>query len=170
MTTSATNTFSARDLGDPAVLVATWCGLGLSPVAPGTVGSLGAFPVLWLTSQLPWLWGLALVLGLFVLGIAVSERIERTRGGHDHGAIVIDEVVGQWLTIALPMYLLPGWLTWTEAAVIGFLLFRLFDIAKPPPIGGLDRRVSGGLGVMLDDLVAGVMAAALLAIYPLLVI
>lgn len=168
MTTSATDTFSARDLLDPAVLLATWGGMGLSPVAPGTVGSLGALPVLWLTAQLTTVWGLALVAAVFVLGVVVSERIERTRGGHDHGAIVIDEVVGQWLAIALPLQLLPGWLSWTEAVVIGFLLFRLFDIVKPPPIGWLDRHVGGGLGVMLDDVLAGLMAAALLGVYPLL--
>lgn len=169
MTTSATDTLSARDLADPAVLVATWGGLGLSPVAPGTVGSLGALPILWLTAELSLGAGLVVIAALFVLGVGVSERIERTRGGHDHGAIVIDEVVGQWLTIALPMHFLPGWLSWAEALVLGFLLFRLFDIAKPPPIGWLDRRVSGGLGVMVDDVLAGLMAAVLLGLYPLLV-
>lgn len=165
MTTSTTDGFGRRSLADPWVLLATAGGLGLSPRAPGTVGSLGALLPLWLLTHLPWPWFALFTAGVFVIGVWASDRIERRYGGHDHSAIVIDEVVGQWLAIGLPLYLAPGFWSALDLAVAGFVLFRLFDIAKPPPVGWLDRRVSGGLGVMVDDVAAGLMAATVLLVW-----
>ena len=87
----------------------------------------------------------------FVLGVYWCDRSSKALGVHDHGGIVWDEMVGYWLT----MFLAPvGWLWW----VLGFVLFRIFDILKPWPINWLDRRVHGGLGIMVDDILAAVYA------------
>jgi phosphatidylglycerophosphatase A len=104
---------------------------------------------------LPPAYYLALTALLFLLGVWLCERTSRDLGVHDHAGIVWDEWVGLLVTLWL---LPPGWL-WL---LLGFLLFRLFDILKPWPIGWLDRRVGGGLGIMLDDLVAGLCGFLLL--------
>lgn len=144
-------------LADPAGWIASGFGVGLSPVAPGTVGSLAALlPYFWLR-ELP-LWGyLAMVAGVFVLGMLASRALVARLQREDPGFIVVDEFVGQWLALALAP---PGW-GWLVA---GFLLFRLFDIWKPWPVSWADRNVGGGLGVMLDDALAGVLAGAALAL------
>ena len=133
------------------VLIASGAGSGLAPRAPGTFGSLAALLPWWGISALP-VWAYLLVCAAaFGLGVWVSARLTREPGAEDPGWIVIDEWVGLWLAL----FLLPaGWL-WIVA---GFLLFRLFDIAKPWPVGWADRSVHGGLGVMLDDALAGLMA------------
>jgi phosphatidylglycerophosphatase A len=130
-------------------------GAGLLPKAPGTWGTLVAVPFYPLLAGLSLPAYLLLLAGMFGLGVWACGRTGRELGVHDHGAIVWDEVVGFLVSVAgLP----PTW-PWLLA---GFVLFRLFDILKPWPIGWLDRRVSGGLGVMLDDLVAGLMTLAVL--------
>ena len=139
------------NLKNPYHLLAFGFGSGLAPVAPGTFGTLAAVPFYLLMAQLP-LAGYLAVLALVILaGIPICGRTSRDLGVHDHGGIVWDEFAGFLLTMtAAP-------LAW-QWLVAGFLLFRLFDILKPWPIGWLDRRVGGGLGIMLDDLLAGAFA------------
>lgn len=131
-------------------------GAGLAPRGPGTAGSLVAVPIYYfLLSALVAPVYLLLVAALFLFGVWVCDRTERDLGVHDHSGIVWDEIVGQLVAY----FMLPsGWL-WLLA---GFGLFRLFDIWKPFPISWLNARVKGGWGIMLDDLAAGIAAAAIL--------
>jgi len=139
----------------PDGLLATWFGVGLIPFAPGTFGSLAAVPFAWLISSYLGVLGLAVGVALvFGVGIWASGRFARARGISDPGPVVIDEIAGQWLALILIPPSLLGY-------AIGFALFRAFDVIKPWPISVLDRRVKGGLGVMLDDLLAGALAALL---------
>lgn len=143
-------------LAHPAGWIATGFGAGLAPVAPGTVGSFAAL-LPWLAlRELPWPSYLAIIAVVFVLGVWAAHIVVARTGLNDPGAIVIDEFVGQWLALAFAP---DGWM-WI---VVGFMLFRLFDIAKPWPVSWADRRVGGGFGVMLDDALAGAMAGAMLA-------
>ncbi len=152
----------------PVHLLAFWLGSGLSPKAPGTAGTLAAIP-LWLllrhfSPSLPLY--LALLAVLFVCGCWICGESARRLGVHDYGGIVFDEVVGLLVT-CIPLLPALGWLDaeyrhWGLAAA--FLLFRLFDIWKPWPIAWFDRRVEGGFGIMLDDLLAAVYAGALLCV------
>lgn len=142
-------------LAHPAGWIACGFGSGLAPVAPGTVGSAAALLPWLLLRELP-LWAyLAAVLAFFALGVWVSQIVVRRLRLEDPGCIVVDEFVGQWLALALAP---PGWV-WI---VVGFLLFRLFDVWKPWPVSWADRAVDGGLGVMLDDALAGVLAGLVL--------
>ena len=128
-------------------------GAGLVPRAPGTVGSLVALPLYLLLAPLALPVYLALLAGLLLLGVWATARTERDLGVHDHPGIVFDEIVGQLVALTLvPVHI--GWM------LIGFGLFRLFDIWKPGPIRWLNNRVTGGWGIMLDDLAAGLAAAA----------
>ena len=146
---------AARQLLNPSCLVALGFGSGLLPVAPGTAGTLAAIPLYLLLQDLPLAAYLTVVMVSLFGGILVCGYTAARLGVHDHPAIVWDEVVGYLVTMtAAP----AGW-SWLAA---GFVLFRLFDILKPWPIGWLDRRVHGGTGIMLDDVIAGVFAAALL--------
>jgi phosphatidylglycerophosphatase A len=146
---------AARQLLNPSCLVALGFGSGLLPVAPGTAGTLAAVPLYLLLQDLPLGAYLTVVLVSLFGGILVCGYTAARLGVHDHPAIVWDEVVGYLVTMtAAP----AGW-PWLAA---GFVLFRLFDILKPWPIGWLDRRVHGGTGIMLDDVIAGVFAAVLL--------
>lgn len=145
-------------LTDIRILLATWFGSGYFPKAPGTVGSLAALPFgLWISD----LFGIAgLIAGVVIvslIGISVSNTYMDQAGQHDPGPVVIDEVAGQWLAL-IPIATV---LTW-QGVLLAFLLFRVFDIFKPWPISWADRDVSGGLGVMLDDILAGIAAAACL--------
>ncbi len=126
-------------------------------MAPGTLGTLVAIPIYWLLNELsPWNY-LTVTTLLFGAGVWVCGTAARRLGVHDHPGIVWDEIVGYLVTMtAAPE---GGW--WVLA---GFVLFRLFDIAKPFPIGLVDRRVGGGFGIMLDDLIAGLFALALLQV------
>ncbi|MFK8078722.1 MAG: phosphatidylglycerophosphatase A [Granulosicoccus sp.] len=129
-------------------------GLGLAPKAPGTFGTLLGIPVLLLMPINFWMYVGALVV-LYLFGVWVCNECSKYLGVHDHGAIVWDEVVGYLVTmIALP-------LTW-QWMLAGFLVFRLFDIVKPWPISWVDRHVHGGSGIMIDDVLAGIFAAATL--------
>jgi phosphatidylglycerophosphatase A len=138
-------------LATPVGFLAFGFGSGLSPRAPGTVGSLAALPFALLIVQLPLWTGLAVILTAFFVGIYLCGVTGRALGVHDHGGMVWDEFVGLWLVLVfIPFH----WAWWLAA----FVLFRLFDILKPWPIRWLDRRVEGGLGVMIDDALAAVYA------------
>lgn len=150
-------------LTTPEHLVAFGLGAGLSPRAPGTVGTLWGV-LLWLPLQLlpPAAYGIALAL-LFGFGVWICGRSARLLGIHDSPGIVFDEIVGFLVTAAplLPALGLasgPAW-AWLLTA---FVLFRIFDIAKPWPIRRLDEAVHGGFGIMLDDVAAGIYGAAVL--------
>lgn len=142
---------------NPIHFLAFGFGSGAAPKAPGTFGTLAAMPFILLWQQLP-PGGYSLVLVLSTLfGVWLCHRTAADLGVHDHGGIVWDEFVGVWIAL----WLAPvgwGWL------VAGFVLFRLFDIWKPWPIGWVDRKVHGGLGIMLDDILAGFMALIVLLI------
>lgn len=142
-------------LKSPDGLLAFGFGSGLSPIAPGTAGSLAALPLALPLVVMPLPAALAVVTAAFVFGIWLCGRVGRRLGVHDHSGIVFDEFVGLWLVLVLVP---PHWAWW----LAGFVLFRLFDALKPWPIGWLDRRIEGGLGVMLDDALAGVLALGVL--------
>jgi phosphatidylglycerophosphatase A len=130
-------------------------GSGLLPVAPGSWGTLAAIPLYLLLAPLPLAVYMGVTLLAFAVGVWACGRTGEELGVHDHPAIVWDEVVGLLITLtAAP----SGW-PWLLG---GVALFRLFDIWKPWPIGPVDRRVKGGVGVMLDDVLAGLMALAVL--------
>lgn len=146
------------DLKRPSALLATWFGSGLLPKAPGTWGSLAALPFAWaIQSQGGQIALLVAAVLVFVIGIWASDRMAQELGIKDPGSIVIDEVAGQWLALAfVPLSI------WSYVA--GFILFRLADITKPWPASLADRRVAGGLGIMLDDVIAGAYAGLALLI------
>lgn len=135
----------------PVHFLAFGFGSGLSPVAPGTAGTLAAIPLYLLLAQWP-LWGYVLAtLVISVAGIWICGESSRLLGVHDYGGIVWDEFAGLLLTmLAAPV----GW-GWIVA---GFCLFRLFDVWKPWPVRVADRNIHGGLGIMLDDILAGIYA------------
>ena len=146
---------SQRVWQDPVYFIAFGFGSGLMPVAPGTWGTLAAMPVYLLMAGLPWPVYLLLVALAFGVGVWVSDIVSKDLGVHDYKGIVWDEVAGYLLT----MFMAPQGFGWM---LIGFLLFRLFDIWKPQPIGYIDQHVSGGLGIMLDDIIAAIPAALIL--------
>ena len=135
-------------------------GSGLAPKAPGTFGTLAAIPFFFLIVLLP-LWAQAFVLVAgFLIGIYLCDKTARDFGVYDHPAIVWDEFVGLWVTLwVLPLSNTPISIQWVLA---GFVLFRVFDILKPWPIVWADSKVSGGFGIMLDDLLAAVYAGLIL--------
>ena len=142
-------------LTDPVVLLAFGFGTGLAPKAPGTFGSLFGVALAWwtlpLSLELRFMVGIALIVsGAWLCG-AAARRI----GVHDHPGIVWDEIAGMYLVLLVAP---PEIIAWA----LGFALFRLFDIWKPWPIRDLDHRLGGGLGIMLDDLVAALYTAVLL--------
>ncbi len=135
----------------PVHFLAFGFGSGLSPKAPGTAGTAVAVVLYLLLAQLPLTAYLLMLLMTFAAGIYLCDRSSKLLGVHDHGGIVWDEFVGYWIT----MLLAPSGWVWIA---IGFFLFRLFDILKPFPINILDKHVHGGLGIMLDDVLAGIFA------------
>ncbi|MEW8001788.1 MAG: phosphatidylglycerophosphatase A [Candidatus Thiodiazotropha sp.] len=141
----------------PTHLLAFGFGSGLLPKAPGTYGTLVGVPLYLLMQPLPLLSYILLVALGFVAGLWLCQRAAEDLGVHDHSGIVWDEIVGYLAAMAFAP---PGWI-WI---VIGFLLFRLFDIFKPWPIRWIDRRVKGGLGIMLDDLAAGIYSAGVISL------
>ena len=141
----------------PAHFIAFGFGVGLARHAPGTFGTLVAFPVYYgLQQALPGQLLLACIAVSFLLGIWVCQITGRDLGVHDHGGMVWDEIVA----FMLVLYFVPQNVLWQVAA---FVLFRFFDIVKPPPIRQLDRRIRNGFGVMLDDLLAAFYALLCLA-------
>jgi phosphatidylglycerophosphatase A len=142
-------------LRDPVQWLATGFGAGLAPRGPGTAGTVVALVPAWLLLDAPLALRIGIVAALFVAGIFVCGASARRVATHDHPAIVFDEIVG-FLAATLVLSGDPLWLA------PAFVLFRLFDIWKPWPIRDLDHRLAGGLGIMLDDLMAGVYAAVCL--------
>lgn len=145
-------------LSNPAHLVAFGFGAGLVPVAPGTWGTLLALPIYWLVSpRLEPVEFLLMLAMLFALGVWACEVTGRAIGVSDHGGMVWDETVA----FLLVLFFVPATLPWQAAA---FLLFRLFDILKPPPIRYYDQKLKNGFGVMLDDLIAASYTLLVLAV------
>jgi phosphatidylglycerophosphatase A len=145
-------------VSDPVNFLAFGFGTGLAPIAPGTFGSLPGVLLAWFTlgQGLPVQIGIAAVISL--VGIYLCGESARRIGVHDHGGIVWDEICGMYVTLLVAPPTVVGW-------VLAFVLFRFMDIVKPWPIRDLDHRLAGGLGIMLDDLVAALYAAILLALY-----
>lgn len=144
------------NLRNPIHLLATGFGSGLAPMIPGTIGTLAAVPFyylfVWISPIL--LWG-AILLGA-IAGVYICQKTSDDMQVHDHGSIVWDEFVGFWIT----MLLVPS-LSW-QPILVGFILFRLFDMLKPWPICWFDKKVHGGFGIMLDDVIAGIISMLLL--------
>ena len=143
-------------LRSPTLLLAFGFGSGLAPKAPGTFGTIAAIPLWLLLIQLsaPLYWILltvATIAGVYICSVATTKLKV-----HDHPGIVWDEFVGFWIAMSMVTPQLGS-------IICGFLLFRFFDIVKPWPIGWLDKKVNGGLGIMIDDIVAGVYTAVLLS-------
>lgn len=139
-------------LANPIHLLAFGFGAGLSPKAPGTVGTVVAVLIYLVLPSMPTIIYAGLILLSFVFGIWICGKTAENLGVHDHGGIVWDEFVGYWIT----MFMAPSGLFWV---LLGFVLFRLLDIFKPWPIKWVDKELAGGLGIMLDDVLAGIMAA-----------
>lgn len=150
-------------LRHPAHLVAFGFGLGLAPAAPGTFGTLLALPLYWLAApRLEPAGFLLAAAALFALGVWACDVTGRAIGVPDHRGMVWDEVVA----FLLVLFFVPAHPYWQAAA---FLLFRLFDILKPPPIRALERRLPGGWGVMVDDVVAAFYTLLVLAGFKMLI-
>lgn len=140
-------------LRNPLHLLSLGFGSGLAPVAPGTFGTLFAVPFYLLLAQLSLPWYLLAVNLGFVIGVYICQYTSDALGVHDHGGIVWDEFVGYWITmIAVPF----AW----QWILLGFVLFRGFDIVKPWPVKIADKKIKGGFGIMLDDVLAGLYALA----------
>lgn len=145
------NVTTKRVLTQPVNFLAFGLGSGLAPKAPGTFGTLAAVPLFLLLSLLSFDLYIGFVIAASVLGIAICGYAADDLKVHDHPGIVWDEFVGFWITmIAVPVSF--------GTICLGFLLFRFFDILKPWPIKWADQQVGGGLGIMLDDILAGLMA------------
>lgn len=146
-------------LSHPAHFIALGLGSGLAKKAPGTWGTLAALPLYaLLNAGLNPQWIAMLCVPVFFLGAWAAGKTCADLGVEDYGGVVIDEIVAMWLVLALAPATPTGWLG-------AFVLFRIFDIAKPWPIGWLDARIPGGLGVMLDDLLAAVYSILVLLIF-----
>jgi phosphatidylglycerophosphatase A len=143
---------TARDLRDPVRLLALGLGSGLVPVAPGTAGSLLGLAAAMLAAQRGTWIAVAMTVVVVLAGFWICGEAARRLGVHDHPAIVWDEIAGMMITmLAAPR----GW-GW---AALAFAMFRLFDIVKPWPIRAIDHGMRGGAGIMLDDVMAGILAA-----------
>lgn len=151
MSTSQTDVNFRELLKRPMCFLGLGFGSGLAPVAPGTFGTIVAIPIYLMMQHLPlWLY-LAMTVAAFFIGIAICQQSADWLGKDDPSAVVWDEIVGYLVTmVAAP----TGWL-WV---LTGFILFRLFDILKPWPISWFDKNLHGGLGIMADDVIAGIFA------------
>ena len=142
-----------------AYLTSSWIGLGYSPKASGTFGSLGALPLVWALAfytSLPIMLAVAAV--LFFVGVWATHQIIKRQENKDPSLVVIDEVVGQMLSFSLVWQHLSDW----KIYILGFALFRFFDICKMGPVKFFDSRIHNAWGVMLDDVFAGITAAIVL--------
>jgi phosphatidylglycerophosphatase A len=144
-------------LETPTGFLAFGFGSGLAPVAPGTFGTVASLPFAALIVQLPLAIALAVVVAGFIVGIYLCGATSQRLGVHDHGGIVWDEFIGMWLVLLFVPF---HWAWWLAA----FILFRIFDAVKPWPIRWFDRRVHGGFGVMLDDILAAGYTLIVLAL------
>ena len=142
-------------LRDPVNLLAFGLGTGLSPVAPGSVGSLLGVVLAWAVQPLAVELQIMVAVAMIVGGVWICGESERRIGVHDHSGIVWDEIAAMYSILLIVPISVGGW-------ALAFALFRLFDIWKPWPIRDLDHRLHGGLGIMLDDLVAALYAALVL--------
>lgn len=150
--TSDINTVVKPNLRNPIHLLAFGLGSGCAPKAPGTFGTLAAIPFWWLLLQdVPLIPYICVLIAGFAFGVYLCEQTSKDLGVHDHGGIVWDEWIGLWITYLA----LPSGIEWV---IIGFALFRFFDIIKPWPIKWLDQKVHGGFGIMIDDVLAGIFA------------
>jgi phosphatidylglycerophosphatase A len=140
--------------------IATFLGAGNFPVAPGTVGSLATIPLYLIIRRLSLIWYLIIVGVFAVLGVQAAEAMEK-EWGQDPSRVVIDEVVGMLLALA-------GRPKGLKDILYAFVLFRVFDIVKPPPVGTLDKDLHGGIGIMADDMAAGLFSALTLKIMKVL--
>jgi len=150
-------------LTDPVHFLAFGFGTGLAPFAPGTFGSIPGVILFWLTMEFGLYVQLAVAAALVISGIWICGESARRIGVHDHGGIVWDEIAGMYITLIVAPLNVTGW-------ILAFALFRVMDIVKPWPIRDLDHRIGGGVGIMLDDLVAALYAALLLGLYRWLMI
>ncbi|SMN12008.1 Phosphatidylglycerophosphatase A [uncultured Candidatus Thioglobus sp.] len=144
-------------LKNPIHFIAFGFGAGCLPKCPGTFGTLVGIPLYVLLVYLPWYIYLIIVIVFFLLGVWLCDVTDKHLGTHDHSGIVWDEIVG----FLIAMFLVP--FDW-RFLLLGFILFRLFDIFKPYPIAWLDRTIEGGLGIMLDDVLAGIYALVMIQI------
>lgn len=138
-------------LKNPAHLLALGLGSGLAPIAPGTFGSIAAIPFCLALIYSPlWVHLLTIVI-VFIIGVKVCSICEHDMNEHDNSSLVIDEFVGMFIScLGFPQH-------W-QSIILAFLLFRIFDVLKPFPISYLDKKVKGGFGVMIDDVLAGIFA------------
>ena len=150
-------------IAHPIHWLALGFGTGLVPKAPGTAGTLVAIPLILLTASLSFSLKLGILVAISFLGIYLCGKSAELLGVHDHGSIVWDEIVGFYLT-ALFVPVTWFWL------LLGFIFFRIFDIVKPWPIKQLDAQVYGGLGIMVDDIIAGIFAGVIIYILRLLLL
>ena len=153
----------STEAGRLQLLIATFFGVGFSPVAPGTVGSLAALPLAFILLRMEVLPATLIVIGLYFLGLWSANHMEKVSGQHDAQIIVIDEVIGVCVTALLLSWWIFGAADPYLLLLLSFLTFRLFDVLKPWPIGWVDRTVDGGVGVMIDDLVAALMSVLAVA-------
>lgn len=147
------------NLKNPLHLLATGFGSGMCPWIPGTTGSLISLPIVFLMMHLSWPFYFLVVILSICLGVFLCDQTSKDIGAHDHSCIVWDELVG----ISITMITIPinNWyLIWS-----GFLLFRLIDLWKPYPIDLLDIKIHGGIGIMIDDIAAGMISTSILYLY-----
>ena len=143
---------------DPVLFLAFGFGSGLSKKMPGTLGTVAAIPLYWVLQQSnDWVYLIATAISV-VVGVAICDQAAKKLQVHDYGGIVWDEIAGFLITMC--------WIPFSwQSLLVGFLLFRLFDIVKPWPIRWLDKHVSGGFGIMIDDVVAGAFAMLIMRIW-----
>jgi phosphatidylglycerophosphatase A len=146
---------SSAVISDPFHLLAFGFGSGLIRFAPGTAGTVAAVPIFIAAHELPLMLYVALIAVMFLAGVWICGRASLQLGVHDHSGIVWDEIVG----FLLAMTAAPAGWAWI---LVGAVLFRVFDIAKPWPVSLADRRLGGGFGIMLDDTIAGLYSLAAL--------
>ena len=150
-------------LSNPIHLAAVGFGSGLAPKAPGTFGTIAAIPLFYLLAQLSIEMYIAVLIVTSFAGFWFCHVTSDAMGVHDHKSIVWDEFVGYWITMLPVLVLYPEIQQGAEIPIIwiaaGFVLFRFFDVLKPFPISWLDKKVHGGFGIMIDDIVAGLFSA-----------